>query len=100
MPGEGALCSSAALIFRKFVARSADNFAMKRRSTGRRFKSLLLHHPGSLISEIAENPAKSARVRAICDHAWIRRAPLSTRLARIGRFLSRRDLPRSAEYRF
>jgi len=65
MQGDGALSSTAALIFSKFVAKSADNFAMKRRSGGREFKSTLLHHSVSRSSDIAENRSKSARVRAI-----------------------------------
>ena len=36
------LSSTATLVFRKFVAQSADNFSMKRRNGGRQFKSALL----------------------------------------------------------
>jgi len=75
MRGDNALSSSAALIFCKLVANSADNFAMKGRRRGRQFKSTLLHHPVSRFSEIPENRSKSARARAIRDRAWTRRTP-------------------------
>jgi hypothetical protein len=48
MAGDNALSSNAALILSEFSAKSADNFAMKRRSGGRQFKSILL--PPSSIS--------------------------------------------------
>ena len=65
----------------------------------RRFESTPLHHPVPRFSEISENRSKSARVRAICDRAWTQRASLSGRSARVGQFLSPRDLPRSADHR-
>src|SRR5258708_8366507 len=43
MQGDDTLSSTAALIFRKFIARYADNFSMKRRSRGQQFKSALVH---------------------------------------------------------
>jgi hypothetical protein len=43
---------------KQFVAKSADNFAMKGRSRGRRFKSLLLHISVSRVSGVAENRSK------------------------------------------
>src|SRR5260370_18927243 len=98
MQGDDALCRSAALINSEYAARFADNFAMERRSGGREFKSLRLHHPVSRLSDIAENRSKSARVRAICDRARTQRASLSARFAGIGQFLSPRDSPRSAEH--
>ncbi len=98
--GDNALSSSAALIFFKLVANSADNFAMKGRSGGRQFKSTLLHTSISRVSDIAENRSKSARVRAICAHVRTRRISLPPRIGRIWRNLSRRDLPRSADHRF
>jgi hypothetical protein len=58
MRGDDPLASSAALIFGKFIAKSAGNFAMKWRSRGRRFKSTLLHHPVSRVWDIAENRSK------------------------------------------
>src|SRR5258708_38648655 len=69
MQGDDALSSTAALIFRKFIARYADNFSMKRRSSGRQFKSALVRTSVSRVSDIAENRSKSTRVRAICDRA-------------------------------
>ena len=99
MRGDDALSSSAALIFGKFIAKSAVNFAMKWRSRGRGFKSLLLHHLVSRSADIAENRSKSARVRAICDRARTQRAALFLQFAESGQFLSRRDLPRSADHR-
>ena len=72
---------------------------MERRSRGRGFKSTPLHTSVSRCSDMSENRSKSARVRAICDRARIRRASLSGRSARIGQFLSPRDLPRSADHR-
>ena len=72
---------------------------MKRRSGGRRFKSTPLHISVSGSADIAEIRSKSARVRAICDRARTQRASLSGRSARIGQFLSPRDLPRSADHR-
>jgi len=56
--GDDCLCSIVALIFREFVAKCADNFAMKRRSGGREFKSTLLHISVSRFSDIAENRSK------------------------------------------
>ena len=41
---------------------------------GREFKSLLLHHPVHQFLYFSENRSKFARVRAICDCAWTRRA--------------------------
>jgi hypothetical protein len=67
MPGDNALCSSAALINSQYPAEFAANFPMKRRSRGREFKSTLLHTSVSMVSDIGENRSKSARVRAICD---------------------------------
>ena len=93
------LSSTAAFFFSEYLAKPADNFAMRRRSERREFKSIPLHHPVPLISEIAENRSKSARARAICDPARTQRASLSGRSVRIGQFLSPRDLPRSADHR-
>ena len=47
------------------------------------------------ITESSENCAKSARVRAICDHAWTRRTSRATLIARFRRNLSRCDFARS-----
>src|SRR5208337_4094279 len=91
MQGDDALSSTAALTFSKFVAKSADNLAMKRRSGGRQFKSVLLHISVSRFLEMSENRSKSARVRAICAHAWTRRRSLETRFAGIQQNLSARD---------
>src|ERR1022692_1386412 len=96
MNGDDALSSTAALIFRKFVAESADNFSMKRRSGGRQFKSALLHISVSRFLEMSENRSKSARVRAIRDRARTRRAPWSAQIGRIGQNLSGRDFARSS----
>jgi hypothetical protein len=40
MKRDDALSSTAALILRKFVAKTADNSSMKKRSVGRQFKSI------------------------------------------------------------
>ena len=70
-----------------------------RRGGGRRFKSLLPHHPVRQFSDLSENRSKSARVRAICDHAWTRRTPSAARIRRIQQNLSGRDLARSMDHR-
>jgi len=93
--GDNALSSSAVLIFCKLVANSADNFAMRRRSGGRQFKSTLLHHSISGFSDVSENRAKSARVRAIPDRARTRRTPPTAQIARTPQNLSARDFARS-----
>ena len=72
---------------------------MKRRSRGQEFKSTLLHTSVSRVSEMAENRSKSARVRAIYDHAWTRRTPPAARIARIRQNLSARDFAGSMEIR-
>jgi hypothetical protein len=100
MRGDDALSSTAALIFRQFVAKSADNFAMKRRSGGRQFKSSLLHISVSRFLEMSENRSKSARVRAIRDRARTRRMRHVAQVAQIERNLSRRDFARSVDPRF
>jgi hypothetical protein len=97
--GDNALCSSVDLILSESPAKFADNFTMKGRTRGRGFKSAPLHHPVSLISDIAENRSKSGRERAICAHAWTQRISASAKIARIWRTLSGRDLPRSADHR-
>jgi hypothetical protein len=33
-----------------------------------------IHHPVSQFSDVSENRSTSARVRAICDHAWTQKA--------------------------
>ena len=93
--GDNALSSSAALIFFKLVANSADNFAMKRRSGGRQFKSTLLHISVSRFSEMSENRSKSARVRAICNRARTRRMLSAARFGETRQNLSARDFARS-----
>ena len=50
-------------------------------------------------SDIPENQSKSARVRAICNHAWTRRTPSAARIRRIQQNLSGRDLARSMDHR-
>jgi hypothetical protein len=40
----------------------------------REFEFAPLHHPVPQFSDVSENRGKSARVRAICDRAWTRRA--------------------------
>ena len=37
--------------------------------------SLPLHHPVPQFSDLSENRSESARVRAICNHAWTQRTP-------------------------
>jgi hypothetical protein len=49
----------------------------------REFKSPSLHHPDRQFSDLSENRSKSARVRAICNHAWTRRTPSAARIRRI-----------------
>jgi hypothetical protein len=97
--GDNALSSSAALIFFKLVANSADNFAMKRRSGGRQFKSTLLHHPISRFSDISENRSKTTRVRAIYECARTGRTSPAARIGEIRQNLSARDFARSMEIR-
>jgi len=63
--GDDYLFSADALITAEFLAKLADNFAMKSRRRGREFKSTLLHHPVSRFPDIAVNRSKSARPRAI-----------------------------------
>src|ERR1700683_4963738 len=58
-----------------------------------------LHISVSRFLEMSENRSKSARVHAICAQVRTRRAALFLRFARNGQFLSRRDLPRSADHR-
>src|SRR5712692_4310740 len=48
---------------------------------------------------MSENRSKSARVRAICDHARTRRASPADRIARIRHNLSARDFARSMNVR-
>jgi len=50
-----------------------------------RFKSNSLHHPVSQFSDLSENRSKSARVRAICDHAWTQRTPSAPEFAESSR---------------
>ena len=99
MRGDDALSSTAAFIFRQFVAKFADNFAMKRRSGGRQFKSILLHTSVSAVLDTAENRSKSARVRANCDHPRTRIISPAAQMRNIWQKLSGRDLPRSADHR-
>jgi hypothetical protein len=54
-----------------------------------------IHTSVSRFPDSSENRSKSARVRAICDHAWIRRTQRAPLIARIRPNLSARDLPRS-----
>ena len=61
MPGDNALCSSAALINSEYPAKFAANFPMKRRSRGREFKSTLLHTSVSGSADIAENLKEQER---------------------------------------
>jgi hypothetical protein len=89
--GDDALSSTAALIKTEYLAKSASNSAMNRRSGGREFKSTLLHHPVSRFSDIAENRSKSAPVRAICDQARPRRTPRVARIAKMRQKLSGHD---------
>ena len=63
------------------------------------FESHPLHHPVRQFSDFSENRSKSARVRAICDHAWTRRTPSAARIRRIQQNLSGRDLARSMDHR-
>ncbi len=93
------LSSTAAFFFSKYLAKLANNFAMRRRSEGREFKSIPLHHPIPRFSDISENRSKSARVRAIYDHAWTRRTPAVARIRRIQQNLSGRDFARSMDHR-
>jgi hypothetical protein len=55
MHGDDALCSSAALIKREYLAKFAGNFAMKRRRGGRGFKSDADNFAVFKISDISEN---------------------------------------------
>jgi hypothetical protein len=57
--------------------------------------SLLLHHSVLRFPDISENQSKTARVRAICAHAWTWRTSPAALIARIGQNLSRRDFVRS-----
>ena len=91
MCGDDALCSFAALIKTEYLAKSASNSAMERRSGGREFKSTLLHTSVSRSSHIAENRSKSARVRAIREHVWSQRTPPAARFAGIRPNLSAPD---------
>src|SRR5208283_4325249 len=63
------------------------------------FKSTLLHTSVSMVSDAAENRAKSARVRAILDRARTRRAPWSAQIRGIDQKLSERDFARSVDHR-
>ena len=58
-----------------------------------------IHHPVRQFSDLSENRSKSARVRAICNHAWTRRTPSAARIRRIQQNLSGRDLARSMNHR-
>src|SRR5271156_2209201 len=87
------------LIRAEYSAKFAGNFAMKKRRGGREFKSNADKSSVSRLWNHAENCSKSARVRAICDHPWTRRARSSETTGSNGQFLSRRDLPRSSEHR-
>ena len=58
-----------------------------------------LHHPVRQFSDLSENRSKSARVRAICNHAWTWRTPSAARIRRIQQNLSGRDLARSMNHR-
>src|ERR1700735_2051557 len=99
MRGDNALCSSAALINPEYLAKIRGQFCDEKAKRGRGFKSTLLHISVSKVSEMVENRSKSARVRAIFDQARTQRASFSGRFAQIAQFLSRRDLPRSADHR-
>src|ERR1039458_5453131 len=59
----------------------------------------VIHISVSRFLQMSEIRSKSARVRAICDHAWTRRTPETAGIARIGQNLSGHDLPRSADHR-
>jgi len=55
----------------------------------------VIHHPVRWVSAFSENRSKSARVRAICDRAWTRRASTAALILRIRRNLSEREISRS-----
>jgi hypothetical protein len=61
----------------------------------RKFESTSLHHSVLHFSYLSENCSQSARVRAICDDGWTRRASPAAPIGRIGRILSGRDFGRS-----
>jgi hypothetical protein len=97
MRGDDCISTTAASIFRQFVARS-NNLAMKKRSRGRRFKSLLLHISVSRFLEMSENRSKSA----VCARFAIARGHrerFARRKSRIWQNLSGRDFARSADHR-
>jgi hypothetical protein len=65
------------------------------RNRYREFESTPLHHSVLHFSYLSENCSQSARVRAICDDGWTRRASPAAPIGRIGRILSGRDFGRS-----
>jgi len=90
MRGDDALSSTAALFLKQFVAKSADNFAMKRRSRGRRLKSLnfrtsrrvdrkervharfaIAHGPGERPRRLESAEFSKTYPGAICLGPWI-----------------------------
>jgi hypothetical protein len=91
MRGDDALSSIAVLIFGKFIANSAGNFAMKWEVGVDGSNPFCSHHPVSRFSDIAGN-RPNMRVCAICYRGRTQRASLSARFAQIDPFLSRRDL--------
>ena len=97
--GDKILCSAAAFISVRIPRQIRGQFPGQNRMRGRRFKSLLLHTSVSRFLEMSENRSKSARVRAICNRAWTRRAPSAAQIARIRQNLSGRDFARSVDHR-
>jgi hypothetical protein len=67
---------------------------------GQQFKSLLLHTLVSKFSDITENQSKSARVRAICDEVWTRRATAAGLIGEILQNLSAVDSSGSTDVRW
>ena len=90
---------TAAFLLAKYRAKVADNFPNKTDHGVASSNPLLLHHPVPQFSDLSENRSKSARVRAICDHAWTQRTPSAARIRRIQQNLSGRDLARSMDHR-
>ena len=82
----------------EFGSRST-NAERARNPASRRLKFAPLHHPASKFSDISENRSKSARVRAICDEAWTRRAVPGAPIRGMRQDLSAIDIARSMHIR-
>src|ERR1700681_1277323 len=74
IPGEQILFSTDAFFSGRTVRQSRDEFRPSNPKGSRGFESPSLHHSVRWFSYLSENRSKNARVRAIRDHAWTRRA--------------------------